>query len=142
MSATVTDLLASDLPLHFRFPFRSETTDQTATSSTQVARFERNEHPHVRRGDADRDQGGLTVVNATVTDLLARRERHHQPRLHFADDWQALTYTADLLDRLRDHLDDGPPDTDRMRLELAQAAAVVRACMRVHRPPGQEQDNR
>ncbi len=80
-------------------------------------------------------------MNATVTDLLARRERHHQPGLHSADDWQALTYTAALLDRLREHLADGPPDPDLMRLKLAQAAAVVRACMRVHGPP-REQDTR
>ena len=80
-------------------------------------------------------------MTATVTDLLSRRESRHQPGLHFDTDWQALAYAAEHLDELRQHVASShSPDAEQIQLQLAQAASIVRACMRVH-GPDREWDN-
>ena len=70
-------------------------------------------------------------MTATVTDLLARRTRRQEPALTFETDHEALLFAAACVDDLRaTEPDERTPDL--LDLKLDQAAAVIRACIRLN----------
>lgn len=77
---------------------------------------------------------------AGVVDLLTERRKRQELAMHFETDLEALEFACTRIDELRDLADDALLlDTETLALRLDQAAACVRACMRLH--TDQEQDS-
>jgi hypothetical protein len=72
-------------------------------------------------------------MSNNVVDLLSARTRRQQAALTFETDLEALLFTASCIDELRKTAADGADlTTAHARMKLDQAAAVVRACIRLH----------
>ena len=72
-------------------------------------------------------------MSGNVVDLLNARTRRQQPALTFETDLEALLFTAACVDELRQAVADGADLTrEHARMKLDQAAAVIRACIRLH----------
>jgi hypothetical protein len=72
-------------------------------------------------------------MTANVLDLLSARRARQQPALTFDTDLEALEFAAKRLDELHERATTALLlDAESLRLQLGQAAAIVRACIRLH----------